>query len=343
LRGGLAEAAIREGSARPLAGGAVAFTHVQVLQSARPPALIALADLDGAFARWPERRKAAVRALEAISMPRPAWAGFTLDRTRIMGVVNAPPDSFSDGGRFLDPERAIEHGRSLLEAGADMIDVGGESTRPGAEPVTVEEELHRVLPVVRALAESGAAVSIDTRHAPVMMAALAAGARVVNDITALTGDPESLGLVAGAGVSVVLMHMQGEPATMQRDPRYEDVVLDVCDFLEARIGTCERAGIGRSRLIVDPGIGFGKTLAHNFELLAHLSALHGLGVGILIGVSRKGFIAKASRGEAADRRLGGSLAAALAAHEQGAQWLRVHDVAETCQAITLKDQIDSAN
>ena len=342
LHGRLAETAIKDGRARPLAGGGVAFTHVQVLEPGRSPALIALNDLDAAFERWPDRHKAAVRLLETISAPRLVWAGFSLDRARIMGVVNATPDSFSDGGRFLDPVRAIEHGRALLAAGADMIDVGGESTRPGAEPVSIEDELHRVLPVVRALAESGAPVSIDTRHAPVMTAALAAGARAVNDVTALSGDPQSLAVVARSGAAVVLMHMQGEPETMQRDPRYDNVVLDVCDFLERRIAECERAGIDRSRLVVDPGIGFGKTLAHNLELLAHLGALHGLGVGILLGVSRKGFIAKASHGEAPDRRLGGSLAAALAAQEQGVQWLRAHDVAETRQAITIKDQIDSA-
>jgi dihydropteroate synthase len=342
LHGRLAEVAIRNGSARPLTGGRVAFTHVQVLEPAQPPVLIALADFEAAFERRPENYKDALNTLKTISAPRPPWAGFSLDRTRIMGVVNATPDSFSDGGRFLDPAHAIEHGRALLEAGADIIDVGGESTRPGADPVRIEEELHRVLPVVRALAEIGAPVSIDTRHAPVMMAALAAGARVVNDVTALNGDPDSLAVVARSGAAVVLMHLQGEPATMQRDPRYGNVVLDICDFLESRITACERAGIDRSRLVVDPGIGFGKTLTHNLELLAHLGALHGLGVGILLGVSRKGFIAKASHGETPDRRIGGSLAATLAAHEQGIQWLRVHDVAETRQAIAVKDQIDSA-
>jgi dihydropteroate synthase len=343
LHGRSASLLVQSGSACLLAGGPAAFTHIKIRQLERPPVLVALAELAAFLARMPDQREPVTRALEAISSRRPDWAGFALDRTRIMGIVNTTPDSFSDGGRFLDPERAIEHGRALLETGADAIDVGGESTRPGAEPAGVEEELRRVLPVIRALADTGATVSVDTRHAAVMAAALAAGARIVNDVTALAGDPESLALVSRSDAAVVLMHMQGEPATMQRDPRYEDTVLDVCDFLEARIAACERAGIARSRLLVDPGIGFGKTLAHNLDLLAHLGALHGLGVGVMLGVSRKGFIARASRGETPERRLGGSLAAAVAAMDQGVQWLRVHDVAETRQAVALKRQIESAS
>ena len=303
---------------------------------------MALARLPASFERHPDWREGAIPALERLSAPRAPWAGLALDRTRIMGILNVTPDSFSDGGAYLDPARAIAHGRALLEAGADIVDIGGESTRPGAEPVAPEEELRRVLPVVRALAEAGAFVSIDTRHAAVMEAALGAGARVVNDVTALAVDPGSLEVVRRAGAAVVLMHMGGDPRTMQRDPRYDDVTLDVLDHLEARIAACETVGIARERIAVDPGIGFGKTLAHNLALLARLAAFHGLGAAVLVGVSRKSFIAKASRGEVADARLPGSLAAALAAVGQGAQLLRVHDVAETRQALALKEQIDSA-
>jgi len=329
------------GTALPLAGGPAAFTHIEVLERDRPAVLLAIGDLTASLGRWPEWRASALTLVETLSAPRPPWAGLALDRPRVMGVINVTPDSFSDGGRFLDAARAIEHGRALLEEGADAIDVGGESTRPGAESVSVEEELRRVIPVVRALAEAGATISIDTRRAQVMAAALEAGATIVNDVTALAGDPNSLAAVAGSNAAVVLMHMQGQPQTMQQDPQYDDVVLDVLAFLEMRIAACECAGISRSRLLADPGIGFGKTLAHNLELLSHLGAFHSLGTGLLVGVSRKSFIARASRGEPTEHRLSGSLAAALAAHEQGVQWLRVHDVAETRQALALRQQIDS--
>jgi len=278
------------------------------------------------------------RAIE----PRRPWAGLALDRCRVMGVINVTPDSFSDGARHLDAARAIEHGHALLAAGADLLDIGGESTRPGADPVAPEEELARVLPVVRALAQAGAVISIDTRNSAVMAAAFAAGARIVNDVSALAGDPGSIEVVRRSGAAVALMHMGGQPKTMQENPRYDDVVLDVYDYLESRIAACEAAGIPRERIAVDPGIGFGKNLQHNLRLLAYLTVLHGLGVGLLVGVSRKSFIAKASRGEPADARLPGSLAAALAAAGQGVQILRVHDVADTRQALRLKEQIDAA-
>lgn len=341
VRGRAADLMTAAGTARWIAGGPVAFTHIQLLERDRPPVVLALTSLDASFSRWPQWRNSAISVLETIARPRPPWAGLSLDRPRIMGVVNVTPDSFSDGGRFFDTARAIEHGRALLAAGADVVDVGGESTRPGAERITVEEELRRVLPVVRALAEAGATISIDTRRAQVMAAARDAGARVVNDVTALAGDPASLAMIARSDMAVVLMHMQGEPATMQCEPRYDDVVLEVSEFLEARIARCESAGIARSRLLVDPGIGFGKTLTHNLELLAHLSVFHALGAGLLVGVSRKSFIAQASREEPPDNRLGGSLAAGLAACAQGAHWLRTHDVAESRQALAIRRQIDS--
>jgi dihydropteroate synthase len=274
--------------------------------------------------------------LDRLRQPRPAIAGLTLDRPRIMGVVNVTPDSFSDGGRWLDPEAAIAHGLQLEAEGADILDIGGESTRPGGEPVPVEEELRRVIPVVTALArEARVPISIDTRSAEVMRRAAQAGARIINDVAALGHDPGALLVAAETGLPVVLMHAQGVPRTMQKNPRYDDVVLDVYDWLEARIDACEKAGIPRARLIVDPGLGFGKTLAHNLALLASLSIFHGLGCPILLGASRKSFIARLAGPATADQRLPGSLAAALLGAAQGVQLLRVHDVAATRQALAV--------
>jgi dihydropteroate synthase len=253
-----------------------------------------------------------------------------------MGIVNVTPDSFSDGGRRLDPEAAVAHGLRLEAEGADILDIGGESTRPGAEPVGIEEELRRVIPVVAALAaQAHVPVSIDTRNAEVMHHAAEAGARIVNDVAALGHDPDALRVAAETGLPVVLMHAQGDPRTMQLDPRYDDVVLDVYDWLEARIAVCEAAGIPRTRLVVDPGIGFGKTLAHNLALIASLSIFHGLGCAILLGASRKSFIGRLAGGAGPDRRLPGSLAAALIGAAQGVQALRVHDVAATRQALAV--------
>lgn len=252
-----------------------------------------------------------------------------------MGIVNITPDSFSDGGRFSDPAKAIEHAKRLVSEGAAILDIGGESTRPGAQPVTPEEEQRRILPVIAGLKNCGAIISIDTRHAQTMQAAIAAGAGMVNDITALTGDPESLETAAQAGVYVCLMHMQGEPATMQDNPRYADVVEEVFFFLKERIEACLAAGIKRSRIIVDPGIGFGKTLEHNLALLRNLARFQDMRAPVLLGVSRKRFIAQLSRDEPPQERLAGSLAAALEAARQGVQILRVHDVAQTKQALAI--------
>jgi dihydropteroate synthase len=252
-----------------------------------------------------------------------------------MGIVNVTPDSFSDGGDLATPAAAIARGRSMLAEGADLLDIGGESTRPGSDPVAPEEELRRVLPVVEGLAAAGACVSIDTRNAATMRRAIAAGARLVNDVSALAHDPGALDVVAESGVPVVLMHAQGDPRTMQRDPAYAFAPLDVFDYLEARIAVCLARGIGRERIVVDPGIGFGKTLAHNLEILNRLALLHGLGCPILLGASRKSFIGRLSRGEPPKARGPGSLAAALAGIERGAAIVRVHDVAETAQALAV--------
>ena len=263
------------------------------------------------------------------------FAGLSLDRPRVMGIVNVTPDSFSDGGEALATGDALARGREMLAAGADILDIGGESTRPGAEPVSVDDELARIIPVIEGLAGEGALVSIDSRRAAVMRAAIAAGARIVNDVTALTGDDDSLAAVAeakdgaGQGVSVVLMHMQGEPRTMQRNPTYLDAPIDIRDYLGCR----------RESLIVDPGIGFGKTLDHNLDVLARLDVLHGLGCAVVLGASRNSFIGPLSGETAAGRRAPGSIAAALAARAKGVQIFRVHDVAETCQALAVWEAI----
>jgi dihydropteroate synthase len=262
----------------------------------------------------------------------------------VMGIVNATPDSFSDAGQHFEPGRAIAHAKAMIESGAGIVDIGGESTRPGAGPVDPEEEIRRVLPIIAgiraAAAAAGAVISIDTRNARTMQAALAAGVGMINDVSALTHDPASLSIAAASDVPVVLMHMQGEPGTMQQAPAYDDVVLDVYDYLEARIAAAEAAGIARARILVDPGIGFGKTVTHNLALLDQLSLFHGLGVPLLVGVSRKGFIARLSAGEPSGKRLPGSLAAALAATQQGAHIVRVHDVPETIQALRIAVAID---
>jgi dihydropteroate synthase len=292
----------------------------------------------GDLAQSAETEVAALR--ERLRQPRPPVAGLALDRPRIMGVVNVTPDSFSDGGRWFEPEAAIAHGLRLEAEGADILDVGGESTRPGAEPIGVEEELRRVIPVIAALArQARVPVSVDTRNADVMRRAAGAGARIVNDVAALGHGPGGLRVAAETGLPVVLMHAQGDPRTMQVDPRYDDVVLDVYDWLEARVAACAAAGIGREQLIVDPGIGFGKTLDHNLALLGSLSIFHGLGCPILLGASRKSFIGRLAGGVPAPERVPGSVAAALASAAQGVQIMRVHDVAATRQALAVWEAV----
>jgi len=340
ISGRSAVEAVASGHARPLAGPGLAFAQVELVgfgSDRRPISLTAsIAELEtwiaGAGARFAPR---AHEQLAYLSAQRAPWAGFVLDRPIVMGVLNVTPDSFSDGGEWFETEAAIAHGRALLEAGADILDVGGESTRPGAAELPPGEEIRRVEPVVRALGGAGAVVSIDTRHSAVMAAALAAGARIVNDVSALTRDPDSLAVVARYQASVVLMHMRGEPRTMQRDPVYDSALIEVLEYLEARIAACAAAGIRRESIAVDPGIGFGKLVPHNLELLAGIGAFHALGCAIVLGVSRKSTIARLSRGEPPEARLPGSLAAALSAVQQGVQILRVHDVAETRQALAV--------
>ncbi len=339
LTGAAAANARAAGVAARLAGGPVAFASVEVIRrkgGARDVALVAVPNLPSHRLRdAPDFPDAIEDRLNAITAPRPALAGLALDRPRIMGVINVTPDSFSDGGRYASRDAAVAHGRALMAAGADILDVGGESTRPGSAPVAADEELERVVPVIEALSKDGALISIDTRRPAVMRAAIAAGARIVNDVTALAGDPDSLSVVAGSGAAVVLMHIQGEPRTMQRDPAYRDAPLDIYDFFAGRLGACRAAGIEAARIALDPGIGFGKTVTHNVQILADLAVYHGLGCALLLGVSRKSFIARLSQGEDVDHRLAGSLAAALAGLDRGVQMLRVHDVAETMQAVAM--------
>ena len=265
-----------------------------------------------------------------------------LDQPQVMGIVNATPDSFSDGGAHADARAAAEAGATMAGQGAAIIDVGGESTRPGAMTVWEGDEIERILPVVQQLAAGGTAVSIDTRKSAVMRAAIGAGAGLVNDVSALLWDPQSAAVVAEAGVPVVLMHHQGDPQTMQDAPRYGDVLVEVYEWLEDRIKVAEAAGIQRDRILVDPGIGFGKTVAHNLALLNGLALFHGLGCGIVVGASRKRMIGALAGEAAADERLAGSLTLALKAAEQGVQLIRVHDVPETVQALKvwrgLRDQ-----
>lgn len=256
-----------------------------------------------------------------------------LARPAVMGIVNITPDSFSDGGLFADPVTATEHGRALLEQGAAIVDVGGESTRPGAVRVTAAEESARVLPVVAALAASGSCVSIDTRHAEVARACIAAGASIVNDVSGFR-DPAMVEVAAGCEAGALVMHMQGEPSTMQDEPHYDDVVAEVCAFLEGQAHRLEAAGVAAERIAVDPGIGFGKTLEHNITLLRGLRAIAALGYPVVVGASRKRFIGVISGEADPTLRLGGSVAAALYAAERGASVLRVHDVRETFQALS---------
>jgi dihydropteroate synthase len=264
-------------------------------------------------------------------------------RPKVMGIINVTPDSFSDGGRHLDFTAALAHARRLIAEGADILDIGGESTRPGAQPVSLDTELERVIPLIEAVrAESPVPISIDTMKGAVAKAAAAAGASVWNDVTALSA-PGSAALAAELGCEVVLMHMQGEPRTMQDAPHYEDVVAEVSAFLQARAQAAMASGVARERILLDPGIGFGKTAAHNLALLAHLDQLVGLGFPLLLGASRKRFIHEIDQAspEAPDR-LGGSIAVALEGARSGCAILRVHDVAATVQALKVQAAIQAA-
>lgn len=321
----------------PLAGGWLDFSALEVIErnGARNDRYIA--GLGEFLERdWGRRTLQAADMFEALRTPRMRLAGLNMAEPKIMGIVNVTPDSFSDGGKLASAEAAVAHGLRLVDEGADILDIGGESTRPGAETVPVAEEVRRIVPVIIGIrAQSEVRISIDTRKAEVMREAVAAGADVINDVSALMYDKESVETAAELGVSVVLMHALGDPKTMQASPHYDDVALDVFDFLEARMEAALRAGIPREKIVLDPGIGFGKTLEHNLKLMSALSLFHGLGVPVLVGASRKRFIGTLTGVEKADERVHGSVAAALAAVGQGAQIVRVHDVAATRAALDV--------
>ena len=263
-----------------------------------------------------------------------------LSTPRVMGILNVTPDSFSDGGRFVDVARAVEHGLAMVAAGADIIDVGGESTRPGAQAVSEADEIDRVIPVIAALVAAGIPVSVDTSKAAVISAALSAGAAMINDVRALQ-EPGALLAAANGTAGICLMHMQGAPRTMQQDPHYTDVVREVRDFLSSRVDACVESGIARERIVIDPGIGFGKRLEHNLALLAALPELQQLGLPVLIGVSRKSMLG-ALLGRGVEQRLAGGIAIATAAALAGAGILRVHDVAETVDAVRVAVALKAA-
>jgi len=338
--GAAADALVATQRGLPLAGGALAFAGVEVSLRTAAGGIERAEAPFGEFRAWAAQQAVPVgqrvaAMLGRICAPRPAIDGLTFDRPLVMGVINVTPDSFYDGGFHFDPEAAIAQGYRLAEEGADILDIGGESTRPGSDPTDVAEELRRVLPVIEGLRDLPLPLSIDTRRARVMTAALEAGARMINDITALTSDPKSLETAAEAGVPVILMHCLDNPKQMQLDPNYDDVLRDIHDYLERRLEACMAAGILPERVIVDPGIGFGKSLAHNLEILRGLGLYQSLGVPVLIGLSRKSFIARLGAGDSAEDRLAGSVAGALWAASLGTQIIRVHDVAETRRALKV--------
>lgn len=313
----------------PRPEGAVAlgwcwFDRVAVLRRDRAPEVIAARDVPA-------------EVLRVLTAPRAPVAGLTFDVPRIMGILNVTPDSFSDGGDFQDASAAVTHAQAMIAAGADILDIGGESTRPGAVTVDNAAEIARTAPVIAAIrAKSAVPISIDTRKADVAAAALQAGATLVNDVAAMSYDPAMAGITAAAKAPICLMHASDDPATMQNNPTYDNVLLVVYDYLAARIALAEAAGIARGLIVVDPGIGFGKTLEHNLELLRGLSLFHGLGCPILLGASRKRFIGTIGNAPEAKDRMAGSVAVALHGVAAGVQILRVHDTYQTRQAVSLQ-------
>ena len=308
-----------------LAGGWTGFSSFELLERGTAARVVQDAPLE---------------VIGALTAPRPPVLGLSMDAPRIMGIVNVTPDSFSDGGRWNE-DGGIAHGRALIAEGAHILDIGGESTRPGAAAVPVPEEIARTRPAIGALSRE-AAVSVDTRKAEVARAAVAAGAGLVNDVSGFDFDPGMAAAVAETGAAVCLMHARGLPENMQDDPRYGDVLLDVYDALAERIARAEAAGIPRDRIVIDPGIGFGKTLEHNLAILRRISLYHGLGVPVLLGASRKRFVGTLGGTETATQRDPGSLAVTLAAAQQGIQIHRVHDVAGTRQGLALWQAIKGA-
>jgi dihydropteroate synthase len=326
-----------DGKVARLAGGMNWFSAVELIHvEGRGRVSAELVPIEQVEARFDDRMAAQWQALTA---PRPPLQlgerTIRLDQPQVMGIINATPDSFSDGGQFADAGEAAEAGAVMAAAGAAIVDVGGESTRPGARSIWEGDEIERVVPVIRQLAAGGTAVSCDTRKADVMTAAVEAGARMINDVSALTYDAGSAEVAASLGVPVVLMHHCGATEVMQDDPRYDDVLVEVYLWLEERIAAVVEAGVPRERILVDPGFGFGKNVGHNLELMNGLALFQSLGCPLVVGASRKRTIGALSGEAPADKRLGGSLALAFKAIEQGAQIVRVHDVFETVQALRI--------
>jgi dihydropteroate synthase len=326
-----------DGKVARLAGGLNWFAAAELIKlEGQKRASTELVRVEGIEARFDEDLAA---QWTKITSARPALQlgerTIRLDQPQVMGIVNVTPDSFSDGGQFAEPGAAAEAGADMARDGAAIVDVGGESTRPGAKTVWEGDEIERIVPVIRQLAAGGTAVSVDTRKADVMTSALEAGARMVNDVSALTYDDRSASVIAASSAPVVLMHHQGSPETMQDDPRYDDVLVEIYLWFEERIAAAQGAGIARDKILIDPGFGFGKNVAHNLELMNGLALFHSLGCPLVVGASRKRTIGALSGEAPPDRRLGGSIAFAIKAAEQGAQILRVHDVFETVQALRI--------
>lgn len=314
---------MRPNEAVSLAGQELWFTHAELLSRDAVPNVVEANSIPG-------------KILDRLSCPRAPISGLDMKVPNIMGILNATPDSFSDGGRHLDVEEALTAATDMVAHGAAILDIGGESTRPGAQLVPEEVEIARTRPLIEAIRrETDAVISIDTRKASVAQAAWESGANLVNDVSGFTFDPGLAHFCASAAAPVCIMHMLGDPATMQVDPQYENVLLDVYDFLETQITLLETKGLGRDKIVVDPGIGFGKTEEHNLTLIRNISLFHGLGCPVLLGASRKGFIGRIGNEPRKDARAPGSIAVALAGLSQGVQIIRVHDVAETSQALRL--------
>jgi dihydropteroate synthase len=326
-----------DGKVARLAGGLNWFAAVELLKVERNRRVAAeLVPVEGIESRFDDDMAAQWAALTAARPPlQLGERTIRLDQPQVMAIVNATPDSFSDGGQFTDAAEAAASGADMAAQGAAIVDVGGESTRPGAKPVWEGDEIERIVPVIRQLALGGAAVSVDTRKADVMTAAIEAGARMINDVSALTYDGRSAGVIAASSVPVVLMHHQGAPETMQDDPQYGDVLVQVYLWLAERIEEAEQAGISRDRILIDPGFGFGKNVGHNLEVMNGLALLHSLGCPVVVGASRKRTVGALSGEAPVEKRLGGSIAFALKAVEQGVQIVRVHDVFETVQALRV--------
>jgi len=338
LTGSAARAAVATGRAHLLAGGPYAFSECEIFLHHDECVEIVGSHISEiqkwAIAEGGEVAAAFEIQMSKLSRTRASVTGLVMNRPRLMGVINFTPDSFYDGGRLKTVDAAVAHGRMLRDAGADILDIGGESTRPGSEAVSEQQEMDRILPIIEQLSTEDILVSVDTRRAPVMRAACAAGARIINDVSALT-EPGTLEAAAETGAAVVLMHMQGAPKSMQDDPTYDHAPYEVLRFLQDRIAACEAAGIDRTAIMVDPGIGFGKNIDHNLQIFEQLALFHATGCAIMVGASRKSFIGAVADCDSPDDRLPGSLAAAIMAAGQGVQLHRVHDVAATRQALTV--------